>query len=89
MDRMAFETELREQGYGKLVDRRMEANSVNPEHAHEFDARLLILTIISEGAERIYRAGDTFSMPVGRRHAEQGGPDGVRYLAGRRYKTRC
>ena len=92
MDRMAFETELREQGYGELVDRRMEANSVNPEHAHESDARLLILegamTIISEGAERIYRAGDTFSMPAGRRHAEQGGPDGVRYLAGRRYKTK-
>ena len=56
MDRMAFETELREQGDGELVDRRMEANSVNPEHAHEFDARLLILegamTILAQSARR-------------------------------------
>lgn len=74
MDRVASETVLREQGYGELVDRRMEANSVNPEHAHEFDARVLILegamTIISEGEQRIYRAGDTFSMPAGCRHVD-------------------
>jgi quercetin dioxygenase-like cupin family protein len=91
MDRIAFEAELREQGYGEVVDRRMEANSLNPEHAHEFDARLLVLegamTITSEGNERTYREGDTFSMRAGCRHAEQCGPDGVRYLAGRRYPT--
>jgi len=38
-----------------------EPNKTNPEHSHEFDARLLILEgemrIISEGAERTYRAG--------------------------------
>ena len=91
MDRTAFEAELRGQGYGEVVDRRMDANSVNPEHAHEFDARLLVLdgamTILSEGNERTYRAGDTFSMAAGCRHAEQCGPEGVRYLAGRRYAT--
>jgi quercetin dioxygenase-like cupin family protein len=91
MDRSAFEAELREQGYGEVVDRRMEANSVNPEHAHEFDARLLVLegamTITSEGNERTYRAGATFSMRAGCRHTEQCGGDGVRYLAGRRYPT--
>jgi hypothetical protein len=38
-----FETELREQGYAGIVDRRMEANTPNPEHVHEFDARLLVL----------------------------------------------
>ena len=31
MDRTAFEAALREQGYGEMVDRRIEANSVNPE----------------------------------------------------------
>lgn len=91
MDRKAFEVELRDQGYGEMVDRRMDANSVNPEHSHEFDAPLLVLegamTIVSEGSERTYRAGDTFSMPVGCRHAEQSGPEGARYLAGRRYST--
>ena len=93
MDRTAFEAELREQGYGEVVDRRMMANALNPEHAHEFDARLLVLegaiTIASEGQERTYRAGDTFSMTAGCRHAEQCGPEGARYLAGRRYPAKA
>jgi quercetin dioxygenase-like cupin family protein len=92
MDRVTFETELREQGYDEVVDRRMEANAGNPEHAHEFDARLLVLdgamTIASEGNTRTYRAGDTFSMSAGCRHTEQCGPEGVRYLAGRRYPAK-
>ena len=39
MDRTVFETELREQGYADVVDRRMEPDALNPEHDHEFDAR--------------------------------------------------
>ena len=66
MNRAEFETELSTQGYGEIVDRRMEVNAVNPEHAHEFDAQLLVLegemTIASGGEERTYRAGDTFAM---------------------------
>ena len=89
MDLAGFERELREQGYAEIVDRRMEANAFNPEHAHEFDAHLLVLegamTIIAEGTERIYRAGETFTMSAGCRHSERSGPEGARYLAGRRY----
>ena len=92
MDRATFETELRAQGYGEVVDRQMEAAVVNPEHAHEFDARLLVLegamTIAAEGSERTYRAGDTFTMAAGCRHSEHSGPEGARYLAGRRYSTK-
>ena len=62
----------------------MAANSVNPEHAHEFDARLLVIegamTINAEGHERTYRAGDSFAMTAGCRHTEQSGPEGARYL---------
>lgn len=91
MDRTVFETELREQGYADVVDRRMEPNALNPEHDHEFDARLLILegavTIAAEGTEKTYRAGDTFTMSAGCRHSERSGPDGTRYLAGRRYSA--
>jgi hypothetical protein len=36
--------------------------------------------------ERTYRAGDTFEMSAGCRHAERCGPEGARYLAGRRYR---
>jgi len=91
MDRTTFEAELRREGYAEMVDRRMEANAVNPEHSHEFDACLLVLegeiAIIRDGAERIYRAGETFAMTAGCIHAERCGPEGVRYLAGRRYST--
>ena len=90
MDRPSFETELQQQGYAEVVDRTMAAGAVNPEHSHEFDAKLLILdgamTITCGGEERTYRAGDTFTMDAGRRHAERGGPEGARYLAGRRYR---
>jgi quercetin dioxygenase-like cupin family protein len=91
MDQATFEAELRQQGYAEMVDRRMEANSVNPEHAHEFDARLLVLegamTITAEGEQRIYRAGDTFAMTAGCQHTEECGTEGARYLAGRRYPS--
>jgi quercetin dioxygenase-like cupin family protein len=88
MNRADFETELRAQGYREIVDRRMDAKATNPEHSHEFDARLLVLegemTVVCDGEERTYRAGDTFAMTAGHRHTERCGPDGVHYLAGRR-----
>ena len=91
MDRTIFENGLRQQGYGEVVDRRMQPREVNPAHAHEFDARLLVLegamTIASEGGERSYRAGEFFAIPAGRPHSETAGPEGVRYLAGRRYQS--
>jgi len=89
MERVEFETALRDEGYLEVVDRRMEPNKTNPEHSHEFDARLMILegemTIARDGEERTYRAGDTFAMSAGCLHTEQCGPQGARYLAGRRY----
>ena len=89
MERTAFETELREQGYTETIERRMEPNSLNPQHVHQFDARLLVLegamTITAEGAECTYRAGDTFTMNAGCHHSERSGSEGARYLAGRRY----
>ena len=92
MEQTAFEIELHKQGYAEVVDRRMEPNALNPEHVHEFDASLLVLegamTITAEGSERTYRAGDTFAMTAGCRHSERSGPEGVRYLAGRRFSTK-
>ena len=90
MNRVEFENELGAQGYREVVDRRMEAGAINPEHAHEFDARLLVLegeiTIVCDGEECTYRSGDTFAMTAGRRHTERCGSQGVRYLAGLRYQ---
>jgi uncharacterized cupin superfamily protein len=43
------------------------------------------LTLVCEGETKICRAGDSFALPAGRGHAEESGPNGARYLAGRRY----
>jgi quercetin dioxygenase-like cupin family protein len=90
MNRTQFETDLRAQGYQEVVDRQMVANHINPEHSHEFDARLLVLegemTVTREGDEQTYRTGDTFAVTAGCRHAERSGAEGVRYLAGRRHR---
>jgi quercetin dioxygenase-like cupin family protein len=91
MDRAAFERELQTQGYGEIVDRRMEPNHVNPEHTHEFDARVMVLegaiTIGRDGGAQTFRAGEMCAITAGTLHTEQCGAEGVRYLAGRRYKS--
>lgn len=93
MDRTEFEKALAAEGYGEVVDRRMEANALNTDHQHEFDARLLVLegemTIARNGGEEVYRAGDAFAMTAGCRHSERAGAAGVRYLAGRRYAAKA
>ncbi len=89
MNRAEFEAALDAEGYHEIVDRRMEKGAFNPEHAHEFEARLLVLegemTILCEGEEKTYRSGQAFAMKAGCLHSERSGPEGVRYLAGRRY----
>ena len=90
MNQADFEKKLAAEGYGEMVDREMEANHFNAEHAHEFDAYVLVvdgeMTIARNGKPEIFRAGDMCAMPAGTLHTEQCGPAGVRYLAGRRHK---
>lgn len=90
MDRAAFEAELRSGGY-EIVTNTMQPNRLNDEHAHGFDARLLVvageMTIASNGERHTYRTGETFSMTAGCLHSELAGPEGATYVAGRRHKT--
>ncbi len=88
MDASAFELRLRTEGYPEIRSNEMPPNRHNPEHTHPFDVLALVLegdiTLTVEGEARIYRAGDEFSMKAGCPHAEDVGPGGVKYLAGRR-----
>jgi quercetin dioxygenase-like cupin family protein len=88
MDQASFESRLREQGYENIGEREMAANTVNEDHAHDFDAQVLVLggqiTITRGGKAQTFRAGDSCEVPAGTVHAEQVGPEGVRYIAGRR-----
>ena len=70
MNRVDFEKKLQAEGYGEMVDRQMEADHFNPEHAHEFDACVLVV----DGEMTIARDGkpETFAR---RRHVHDGGGD--------------
>jgi quercetin dioxygenase-like cupin family protein len=87
MDRTTFEAELHRDGYQVAVNT-MQPGAINPEHQHDFDARLLVvdgeMTIVVGDERSTYNVGDTFSMTHGCRHSEQAGPAGATYVAGRR-----
>jgi quercetin dioxygenase-like cupin family protein len=89
MDRTTFEQSLKADGY-EPVERRMDANHFNPEHVHEFDARVMLLdgemTITRPSGPQTFRPGDVCEMAAGTPHSEQCGPAGAYYLAGRRFK---
>ena len=91
MNKAGFEARLREQGYDNIGQREMAANTVNDTHTHDFDAQVLVLdgeiTITRDGKAQTFRAGDSCEVPAGTVHAEQIGPQGVRYLAGRRERA--
>ena len=58
MDRTAFEAELQRDGYQVVVNT-MQPGAINPEHAHDFDARLLVvageMTIVVGGQRNTYQ----------------------------------
>lgn len=89
MNQADFERKCQAEGYNDIVDRQMAADHVNPEHAHEFDACVLVvegeMTITRAGKPEMLRAGDLCVMAAGTPHTEKCGPAGAHYLAGRRY----
>ena len=88
MDERAFELRLRTEGFPEIRTNEMPPNRRNPEHTHPFDVLALVLegdiTLTVDGKTSIYRAGDEFSMKAGCPHTEDIGPNGVKYLVGRR-----
>ena len=88
MDPKQFEARLRSEGYPEIRTNQLDPNRHNAEHSHPFDVLALVLdgeiTLTAEGRTQTYRAGDEFSMQAGCRHVEDAGPQGVRYLVGRR-----
>jgi quercetin dioxygenase-like cupin family protein len=92
MNRAEFEKKCTAEGY-EIVDRSMAADHFNGEHAHEFDACVLLvdgeMTITRHGQPQVMRAGDLCEMAAGTMHTEQCGPAGAHYLAGRRFKAQA
>jgi len=87
MDRAEFEADVRREGY-ELREGQIEPNVHRAAHAHEFDARLLVLdgsiTLVFGTDRCMYGPGDSCNVPARTMHEEHTEADGVRYLAGRR-----
>ena len=87
MNRAEFEASLRQEGY-EVREGEIEPHRHREAHAHEFDARILVLegsiTLVF-GTERVtYCPGDSCTVPAGTMHEEHTEADGIRYVAGRR-----
>jgi len=91
MTRAEFEAELLREGY-EVRDGEIEPHVHREAHAHEFDARVLVLdgsiTLVFGTDRATYGPGDSCSLPAGTMHAEHTDAAGVRYVYGRRSPTR-
>ncbi len=87
MERAEFEAALSRDGY-EIVARGMAPNTVNPDHTHDFDARVLVtegeITITRAGQATRFGIGEWCAIPASELHAEHAGSAGVSYVAGRR-----
>lgn len=88
MNKEEFTAQLSRQGFGSLVEVEREPNGMMDLHSHPFDSKALILEgeirLVIAGAERVYRSGEVFELSSGTGHVEYYGPQGVRYLVGRK-----
>ena len=87
MNRSDFEADLLREGY-QIYYGGQRAIEATPEHGHDWDARVMVIageiTITRDGKADTFREGDSCAVPANYPHAEQVGPQGVAYIAGRR-----
>jgi quercetin dioxygenase-like cupin family protein len=81
-----FSQGLRRDGYESVLVK-YPAGTTFDDHAHEFDARLLVtdgeFSITIDGVALRFGVGDVFVLPANTIHREVVGPNGVRYVSGR------
>ena len=85
MNRTEFEAALQQDGY-QVVARTMQQNATNPGHAHDLNARVMVIagemTLDRDGVRHASRPGATFEIAHGERHAVIADPDGEDYIPG-------
>ena len=88
MQQPDFEAMLAEEQFGEVMTVERKANASVDTHTHPFDAKALVLegelSIGWEGREQLYRAGDIFHLAAHTPHTERYGPEGVKYVVGRK-----
>ncbi len=88
MTEQEFRDLLANEGFSTVVAVEREANGSLDTHSHPFEARALVtdgeITIVWAGGTQHCRAGDIFQLAANVPHTETYGPQGVKYLAGRK-----
>lgn len=88
MEHEEFLGQLRAAGFEQVTTVTREPHGALEVHTHPFEARALILEgeirISCAGRETVYRPGDVFHLAQAEPHSERYGPQGVRYLVGRK-----
>ncbi len=88
MTEQEFRDKLASEGFATFVTVEREPNGSLDTHSHPFEARALILdgdiTIVANGVTQHCVPGDVFGLAADVPHIESYGPQGVRYLAGRK-----
>lgn len=81
-------TATQRRGYSDILLIEREPEGALDQRGHPFESKALILsgelTLVVAGKETVYRPGDVYQLRHGEPHAERYGPDGVRYLVGRK-----
>lgn len=87
MDQQAFTQMLKDEGF-EVVTVERPANQSMDLHTHPFEARAMVIdgeiSVVVDGKEVICRVGDTFHLHAHVPHTETYGPNGVKYIAGRK-----
>ncbi len=88
MTEQEFRDGLAAEGFATAVVVEREPNGSMDTHTHPFEARVLVLdgeiTVVAHGRTQHCGPGDTFGLAANVPHTESYGPQGVRYLAGRK-----
>ena len=88
MTEQQFREQLLLEGFEEFVLVEREPGGMLDTHRHPFEAKALVLQgsieIDCAGGSRNYAAGELFHLHRDAEHAERYGPQGVRYLVGRR-----
>ncbi len=90
MDTQAFESELKQSGFGDIVYKDGPPSGTSEPHHHDFAVRGLVLSgefiLTKEGIPTSYFSGETFEMDSKCTHFEAFGPEGSKYIIGRKHE---
>lgn len=88
MNAADFSEQVKREGFTTLVEVVRAPNGGLGLHGHPFQSKALILegdlTLVIEGVESHYRVGEIFELAHEQQHVERYGPQGVKYLVGRK-----